>query len=513
VRNVGDLPAGAAAAHGSRTAIIDPDGTTVSWSQLEQRVQTIAGGLRDAGVGPGVHVGVMLANGSTFAAVYWGVLRAGGTVVPINPGYTSPERLHIADDAGVAAVVTDIEAKWPSEVKLLAPSALHGTAIPKAVTGDDGAQAAEGGSGPDAQAAEGGSGPDAQAAEGGSGSDCAVICYTSGTTGHPKGARLTHANLLANLDDFSNLPLLWVSPDDVLLGLLPFFHVFGLNVVLNAAARHGCTILAVDRFTPRTTAAAMIEHGVTVAYGAPPVFAALAGLPVDVVMPRLRAAVSGADALPVSTWTRFRDRWGIEILEGYGLTETAPVLASNAAAAAPRAGTVGVALDGVRIELRDPAGAAVPTGSVGEIHAAGPNVFDGYHGQPAATAEVLRDGWFATGDLGSFDADGYLSIVGRLKDMIIVSGFNVYPREVEDVLLEHPAVTDAAVVGVPDERTGEKVRAVVVVRPLATEVTSDELMAHCRERLARYKLPRELQLVAALPRLNTGKVARRLLRQ
>ena len=480
MRNVGDLAAHAAQTYGSRTALIDPDGTSVTWGQLEQRVQAIAGGVRAVGVEPGSPVGLMLPNSSTFAAVYWGVLRAGGTVVPINPGYTRPEREHIVRDAGVTTVVADGDAPWADDMTVLSPAALNGPPVGRAPTGDG---------------------------------DCAVICYTSGTTGHPKGARLSHTNLLSNLDAFSGLPLLTVSADDVLLGLLPFFHVFGLNVVLDAAARHGCAILAVDRFTPRATAAAMIEHGVTVAYGAPPVFAALAAFPPEVEMPRLRAAVSGADALGVPTWTRFHDRWGIEILEGYGLTETSPVLASNAAAPAPRAGTVGVALEGISIEVRDPTGQPVASGTVGEIHAAGPNVFAGYHGQPAATAEVLRDGWFAMGDLGSFEEDGYLTIAGRLKDMIIVSGFNVYPREVEEALLEHPAVTDAAVVDVPDERTGEKVRAVVVVAPDEVEVTPDDLMAHCRERLARYKLPRELRIVAALPRLSTGKVARRLLRQ
>jgi long-chain acyl-CoA synthetase len=224
----------------------------------------------------------------------------------------------------------------------------------------------------------------------------------------------------------------------------------------------------------------------------------------------MRAAVSGADALPPATWHRFADRFGIEILEGYGLTETSPVLSSNAAGPRARPGTVGLPVPGVDIAIRDATGAPVEPGSVGQIHARGPNVFAGYHRRPEETAEVLRDGWFATGDLGSTGPDGYLTISGRLKDMIIVSGFNVYPREVEGVLLQHPAVAEAAVIGLPDDRTGERVRAVVVPAAPGYEDTA-ALLAHCREHLARYKLPREIVVTPELPRLPTGKVARRAL--
>lgn len=476
-RNVADLPAAAAAAHPDTAAIIDPDGTATTWAQLEQRVLGVAGALQREGVRAGDTVAVMLPNGSDFAAASWGALRAGATVVPVNPAYTAPERNHILGDAGVRIVLTNaVGDTWPDGVAALSPDQ------------------------PESEPRS----PDAP-------NDCAFICYTSGTTGRPKGARLTHENILANLEAFADLKLLTLEAGDVLLGVLPFFHVFGLNVVLNAAARHGCTIVAVDRFSPRGTAEAMVRHGVTVAYGAPPVFAALAALGEEVAVPTLRAAVSGADALPVRTWERFEQRFGIRIAEGYGLTETAPVLASNAVAATVRPGTVGPALPGVQLRLADPAGDEVGLGAVGEIHARGPNVFAGYHGLPAETAQVLRDGWFATGDLGSFDADGYLTIAGRLKDMIIVSGFNVYPREVEEALLSHPAVAEAAVVGVPDDRTGERVRATVVA-VTGVDVTADELIAHCKDRLARFKLPRDVRIVDTLPRLPTGKVSRRTLR-
>ena len=479
--NVADLVA-AAAGRGHRPAFVDPDGSTVTWGQVEQRVAALAGGLQADGIASGDRVAVMLGNSSDFAVAYWGALRAGASIVPVNPAYTAPEREHLLTDSGATLLITGADTAEAGAgapgVRVTTVQQLDGPAVSFAATG---------------------------------GGDAAVICYTSGTTGRPKGARLSHANLLTNLDAFASLPLLALSDEDVLLGLLPFFHVFGLNVVLNAAARHGCCIAVADRFSPRGTAALLADQAVTIAYGAPPVFAALAALPAEVELPALRAAISGADALPVRTWQRFADRFGLEILEGYGLTETSPVLASTAAAPQVRPGTVGYGLPGVDLRVVAPTGDELPAGEVGEIQARGPNVFSGYHGRPAESAEVLRNGWFSTGDLGEFDADGYLTIAGRLKDMVIVSGFNVYPREVEDALSSHPDVAEVAVLGVPDERTGERVQAVAV--PVAgRELTSGALLDHARERLARYKLPRDVFIVEALPRLPTGKVNRRRLR-
>ena len=473
--NVADLVAEAAADAGDRPAIIDPNGSVATWGDVDRRVDGVAAQLSGAGVRPGDRVAIMLPNGAAFAASFWGVLRAGATVVPVNPAYTPPERDYILGDSGAGWIFPPApDLQLPDGVVPLDPFQDSARAVPTV-----------------------------EAAQ------CAVICYTSGTTGRPKGALLSHANLLANLESFSELPRLQLQADDVRLGLLPFFHVFGLNVVLNAAARQGAAVLAVDRFSPRSTAAAMAEHGVTVAYGAPPVFAALAGAD-GLALPGLRAAVSGADGLPVRVWQRFGERFGLEIVEGYGLTETAPVLATNAAAPRARAGTVGLAVPDVTLRLVAPSGETIDSGE-GEIQARGPNVFSGYHARPDESAVVLRDGWFSTGDVGSYDEDGYLRIVGRLKDMIIVSGFNVYPREVEDALLAHPDVAEAAVVGVPDARTGEQVRAAVVPKA-GSDVTADALLGFCRERLARYKLPREIRLLATLPRLPTGKLARQALR-
>jgi long-chain acyl-CoA synthetase len=448
-------------------------------------VARLAGSLRHRlGLGAGDRVGVCFTNSITFAEAYWAVLRAGGTVVPVNPAYTPPEVGHLLTDSGAVLALADPAlaatvqaADSQADVVALAPDEEHDAdPIEAAPTGGD---------------------------------DLAVVCYTSGTTGRPKGAMLSHGNFLENVTAFSDLPLLRFSNDDVLLGVLPFFHIFGLNVILNAAARHGSSVLAMDRFSPTASLDTMSRAGVTVAFGAPPVYAAWNAVSSDVVppLPALRAAISGADSLPVPVWQRFAERYGLEILEGYGLTEAAPVLTSSAASPAVRAGSVGHPLPGIKIAVVDAVGQPQPEGQPGEVVARGPNVFSGYLGQAEASAAVLQDGWLHTGDLGAFDPDGFLTISGRLKEMIIVSGFNVYPREIEQALLTHPHVADAAVVGAPDPRTGERVRAFVVPAPDRAP-SADELLGHCRERLARYKLPRDIELVEELPRLPSGKVQR-----
>jgi long-chain acyl-CoA synthetase len=479
----------AAAGHGTRPALIDRAGT-LTWAEAEARVAATAGALQAAGVAAGDRVAVLAPNGQTFAVAAWAVFRAGASLVPVNPMYTPPEVRHLLGDAGVGV--------------LLCTAELEGAASSAAAPLDPAPDVVVIGAG-------GLSGAPVETSPART-EDCAVICYTSGTSGRPKGARLSHGNILATLGAIDGMRHLQITEEDVLLGVLPFNHVFGLNVILNAAARHGAAVLALDRFSPHGSLAAMAEHGVTVAYGAPPMFAAWCAMgDDDSSRVALRAAVSGADTLPEATWSRFKDRFGIEILEGYGLTETAPVLTSTAMSPQVRPDTVGHPVDGVELRLVDETGRDVKPGGTGEILARGPNVFSGYHNLPEASAEALRDGWFHTGDLGTRDDAGYLKIAGRLKDMIIVSGFNVYPREVEDALLSHPGVAEAAVVGIPDERTGERVHATVVPRGDA-ELGTDELIDHCRSCLARYKLPRDVDIVAALPRTAMGKVRRSALR-
>jgi long-chain acyl-CoA synthetase len=485
--DVSALVAGAALARPQGRAMRDGEGAA-TWAELEERVATTAGALRARGVEPGTPVAVLAPNGRAFAVAYWATLRSGGVVVPVNPLYTVPEVAHLLGDAQVRQVLA---------VPGLAERARRAGArlrVPPAVC-EVGAQGLRGGVPVERSPA----GAD----------DLAVLCYTSGTSGRPKGARLSHGNFLANLDAIASLPKIQVEPSDVLLGALPFSHIFGLNVILNGAARAAAGVLALERFVPRASLEAMAGNAVTIAYGAPPMYAAWAALaanrPPDL---RLRAAVSGADALPVRTWRRFADGYGLEILEGYGMTEAAPVVSSTAASPQVRPGTVGHPLPGVQVRILGAGEAG--GGGAGEVAVRGANVFAGYHGQPAASARAFADGWFRTGDCGSLDAEGYLTLSGRLTDMIIVSGFNVYPREVEDALLQHPDVAEAAVVGVPDERTGERVVGYVTTR--APGLDPAAVLDSCRERLARYKIPREVRVVEALPRTASGKVARGVLR-
>lgn len=487
---VDGLLAAASALWPDGPAIVE-QGARITWGELERRVALAAGWLREQGLRAGDRVLVLAPNGITFACALYAALRAGGVVVPGNVAYTPRELAHLLDDAQVRLVIADPAA---GRLARAAVDAATGSSAVVMTSLGDGAGLAAGRS----------SMPPGDA----------VIAYTSGTTGRPKGARLTHANLLANLEAFGNLDRLRLEPGDVLLGILPFSHTFGLNVTLNAAVEAGACVLALERFSPGSAAEAIAATGVTVAYGAPGVYAALAALAErgPVPLPTLRAAVSGADSLPVGVWEAFADRYGLGIMEGYGLTETAPVVATNCASPATRPGTVGHPLPGVRVRIAADDGRDRPTGEEGEILVSGPNVFAGYHGQESATAEILRDGWLRTGDLGRRDADGYLSIVGRLGDVIIVSGFNVYPPEIEQVLSEHPAVAEAAVVGAPDARTGERVCAYVVLRPGAS-VDVETLTAHCRERLARFKLPRELHVVGDLPHTPLGKLRRAELRR
>jgi long-chain acyl-CoA synthetase len=344
--------------------------------------------------------------------------------------------------------------------------------------------------------------------------DLALLAYTAGTTADPKGAMLTHGNLLANLDQMSEVPALREAESDVVLLALPLFHIYALNVVLGITIRVGATAVLAERFDPVRTLELVERHRVTVLFGAPPMFAAwlrAAGQrPYD--LSSVRMAVSGAAALPGDVFRAFRERFGVTIWEGYGLTETAPAVTTNALGGEAKPDSIGQALPGVEVRLVDERGQDVEEGDPGEIVVRGPNVFAGYWRKPEESAASLRDGWFRTGDVAYRDEEGYLHIVDRAKDLVIVSGFNVYPKEVEDAILEHPDVAECTVIGVPDERTGEAVKAVVV--PAAgTALTEEVVLEHCRNRLARFKWPREVQVAAELPRHETGKVLRRRLRE
>jgi len=347
------------------------------------------------------------------------------------------------------------------------------------------------------------------------GADLALIAYTAGTTSEPRGAMLSHGNLRANLDQMSRVRDLALTPDDVVLLALPLFHIYALNAILGLAVKTGATAVLVDRFEPREAFELVAEHRVTALFGAPPMFSAwLALAEANERIPDLssvRLAVSGAAPLPARVLTSFRERFGIDIWEGYGLSECAPAVTSNAVGREPKPGSIGMALPGVEVRLVDEHGEDVEEGDPGEILVRGPNVFTGYWGRPDATRAAFDGDWLRTGDVAYRDEDGYLFLVDRKKDLIIVSGFNVFPKEVEEAIGRHPRVAEAAVVGVPDERTGEAVQAWVVPKRKQT-VTAEEILEFLQGYLARFKWPRDVRVVEELPHHVTGKVLRRALR-
>ena len=472
---------------------------TVTYGELDARVDAAAAGLQHLGVRPGDRVAVLLGNVPAFVEAYFGALRAGATVVPLTLGLAADEVAYALTDSGasvlvVAAVVADqiVDLALELEVTML-------------VAGAD--EAPPGASRWRDLLAEGHPLDPVERHD----DDLGALVYTSGTTGRPKGAMLTRGNLTANQDQ-SLAGRFRVVADDVVLLVLPLSHIYALNVGLGACVRVGAAMVLQERFDPTASLDAIEQWRVTIVLGAPPMYVAWNNTPgvEDRDLSSLRLCVSGAAPLPVHVIDRFRDLTGLTIEEGYGLTEAGPSVTSNSMAPEPRPGTVGMPLPDVDLRLVQHDGTDAPTGDTGEVWVRGPNVFAGYWNDPEATAATLVDGqWLRTGDIGVLDTDGYLRLVDREDDTIIVSGFNVYPREVERVLLRHEAVAACAVVGEPHPYTGEAVRAYVVP---AAEVTEDELVVYCRTLLARYKCPESVILVDELPLTASGKVRRAALR-
>ncbi|GAB3903203.1 hypothetical protein GCM10027612_69400 [Microbispora bryophytorum subsp. camponoti] len=340
--------------------------------------------------------------------------------------------------------------------------------------------------------------------------DTAVILYTSGTTGQPKGAELTHQNMVMNA--IVNDEMFPRQPEDTYLVALPLFHSFGQTVLMNAGFRRGGTLVLLPRFEPVAALTLMKREKVTLFAGVPTMYwAMLAAVHAGAaeVPPSLITAASGGSALPVEVLKDFSATFGVAVLEGYGLSETSPVASFNQPGRPAKAGSIGTPIWGVEMKLVD-ADWNTPD-DIGEIAVRGHNIMKGYYNRPEATAEVMKDGWFRTGDVARRDEDGYYFIVDRAKDMIIRGGFNVYPREIEEVLMTHPAVSLAAVVGVPHDSHGEEVKAYVIRKPGAT-TTEEELVAWCRETMAAYKYPRIVEFRESLPMTATGKILKRELR-
>lgn len=491
--NVADLVEAAARRSPDRLALTGPGGTW-TWGRLAEQVRRLAGGLAALGLTPGDRLALLLGNSPEFVLGYFAALRAGLIVVPINTGYTGPELSHQLADSATRAVL--VAPQLRGRVADLQP-ALPALGPVISVGGCQWSELLSTPPAPDR--------PDR------GGEDIAVLLYTSGTSGRPKGAMLSHRALLANLEQVPPRDPPVLTSRDVVLLVIPLFHIYGLNAGLGLVARHAATAVLLDRFDPLASLAAVHQYQVTVIVGAPPVYVAWSDLPeVAGALGRVRLAVSGASSLPPPVLAGIRERTGRTIYEGYGLTETAPVLTSTLAADPARPGSVGRPVPGVDLRLLDGAGDPVEDGDPGEIAVRGPNLFSGYW--PDGAGGPDEQGWFRTGDVGYLGPEGDLFLVDRRREVVMVSGFNVYPREVEEVLLTHPAVQEAAVVGVPHAHTGESVRALVVLRP-GHEVSAVELTEHASRSLARFKCPTAVEFVAALPHSATGKVSKGRLRE
>lgn len=497
-----------------RTAVVLGD-QQLTYAELDAAAGRVANLLRSRGVAPGDKVALSCPNLPWFPIVYYGILKAGAVVVPLNVLLKGREiAYHLADSDAKAYFCFEGGAELPMGREGWSgfgetPGCEHFFLMTAAPTEDspiDGAQTLT--------AALAGQGTDFETAATEAG-DTAVILYTSGTTGRPKGAELTHSNVMLNV--LTCHKLFGEIEHDVHLVALPLFHSFGQVVQMNAGLASGATLVLLPRFDARSALTLMQRHAVTFFAGVPTMYWALleAEAP-DVDLPQiagnLRMAGSGGSALPVEIHRRFAERFGVTILEGYGLSETSPVATFSQRGEKARPGSIGRPVWGVEVDLiaEDWTPVTGPD-AVGEIAVRGHNVMKGYYNRPEATAGVMRNGWFRTGDLARRDADGWFHIVDRAKDLIIRGGFNVYPREIEEVLLTHPAVGMAAVIGVPDESHGEEVKACVVLAPGA-ELSAQELITWCRDEMAGYKYPRLVEFFDILPTNATGKILKRELR-
>jgi long-chain acyl-CoA synthetase len=502
-----------------RTAITFRD-KHLTYEQLDGRVSQVAGAFHGMGIGAGKRVALSCPNLPWFPIAYYGILKAGAVVVPLNV-LLKPREIayHLQDSDAQALIVFEgtpelpmaemaraacEEAGCPNLIVMTADPAAASPVSPAVTLGqlmhDKPTQFETRRHHPD---------------------DTAVILYTSGTTGRPKGAELTHENMLLNAiacrDMF--LPAMRAGFDqEVSLVTLPLFHSTAQTCQMNAGLYGGFRLVLLPRFDAATVLETMRREQVGFWIGVPTMYWTLlqhvsaTGLDTAPIAASLRVCVSGGAPMPVEVMRQFEQTFGVRILEGYGLSETSPVACFNQMHKPSKPGTVGQAIFGVDVRIVDDNGAVLPDGQPGEVIIRGPNVMKGYLNNPEATSEATRGGWFHTGDIGTIDADGYISIVDRKKDMVLRGGFNVYPREIEDVMLTHAAVSMVAVVGVPDARLGEEIKAYVVLKPGA-QIAADELIEWCKEQMAAYKYPRIIEFRGSLPVSPTGKVLKRELRE
>jgi long-chain acyl-CoA synthetase len=500
--NLADRLRTAAERHGGRT-VLTLDRTGLSYRTLEVLSARVGALLRRRGIEAGDRVAIMLPNVPEFAIVYYGVLRIGAVVVPLDPLLKRREIATYLGDCAARLVIA-----WHAYAETVEAAAT-------ALSGRTGGRAGRAGRGetdylfvvPDEfRRLLRGVPPEHEITSAAAG-DTAVILYSAGTTGTAKGIELTHGNLGGNAETVARMHALGV--DDVVLGALPLYHAYGQTCALNATIHAGGRLTLLPRFEPGRALDVIRRDGVTVFQGVPTMYIALLDQPGTADLSLLRICASGGAALPVDVLREYESRFGCRIIEGYGLSETSPVAASNRGGSGRRPGSIGRPVKGVEMRVVDDNGREMPRGEIGEIVVRGPNVMKGYWNNPSATAAAIRDGWFHTGDLGRIDEDGFFFLVDRRRDVIIRGGYTVYPREVEEVLYEHPAVRQAAVVGVPHPELGEEIAAVVSLR---AQAEPDALRAYVRERVAAYKYPRQVWFVDEIPTSHTGKILKRALR-
>ncbi|MFE9611274.1 long-chain fatty acid--CoA ligase [Streptomyces sp. NPDC006012] len=493
------------------------ESASVTYRQLWEQARTCAAELRRHGIGPGDRVALLLPSTPQFPVVYYGTLALGAVVVPLNTQLRSGEVEFVLTDSGARALVC---AGPTLDEGAKAAAAAGVTLFTVGEEGGDENGVANGDeNAPGVRLDPHGPTPPVAAHFPSSPDDIAAILYTSGTTGRPKGAMLTHRNIVTNIEVTAVSPFA-ARPDDVLLCSLPLSHTFGQTCVMGVAFHVGAAVVLMPRFAAEPALELMAKYGCTVFMGVPTMYhALLEAVANGAPAPRLHRLYSGGSALAVPVLERVQEVFGCPVYEGYGLTETSPCVAYNQPGSVTRPGTVGTPVAGVEVGVARPGledrVQLLPAGEVGEVVVRGHNVMSGYLGLPEETAAVLVDGWFRSGDLGVLESDGCLRLVDRKKDVILRGGYNVYPREVEEVLLRHPAVGQTAVIGIPDDRLGEEICAVVVARP---EFTADpalaaEVVTWSRDRMAGYKYPRRVEFAQTLPTGPSGKVLKRLLVQ
>jgi long-chain acyl-CoA synthetase len=462
------------------------DDVELSYALLDEGSARIAALLKSKGIEPGDRVGLMMPNVPYFPVIYYGILRAGAVVVPMNVLLKGREVAFYLEDPGAKLLFAWGDFGEAAEAG--AEKAGAAVIFEKLVAEHE---------------------PDTEVVDR-DGEDTAVILYTSGTTGQPKGAELTHSNLHKNSAGVSS-KLGELTDEDVLLGALPLFHSFGQTCTMNSAVFVGATVTMLPRFDPEKALEIIARDKVTIFQGVPTMYNAM--LHCDSAdgadCSTLRTCMSGGAAMPAELMRAFEEKFGCIILEGYGLSETSPVASFNHPDKERKPGSIGTPIEGVEMQVWDDDGNEVDQGEVGEIVIRGHNIMKGYWNRDDANKEAITDdGWFRTGDMAKVDEDGYFFIVDRKKDLIIRGGYNVYPREIEEVLYEHPAIQEAAVVGVPHDELGEEVGAAVVLKQ-GESVDADELKSYVKEQVAAYKYPREVWFVDELPKGPTGKILKR----